>query len=115
MPTYDFLCAACGRKFACFTPMGTVKTTCPACGNTEATKQFSASTGIIFKGSGFYKTDSQPKTAASAGSSGAASPPEGAASTSSSPNAQTSSAAAVPAPVSKPEKSGPCCGGSCGS
>lgn len=43
--------------------MGITKATCPHCGNKSAKKQFTAPGGIIFKGSGFYKTDSAaPKT-----------------------------------------------------
>lgn len=114
MPTYDFLCSDCGRKFDCFTPMGTAKAVCPGCGNTEAAKQFTALAGIIFKGSGFYKTDSQPKTASSSSSSSTSAPAEGSAKTPSS-DSQSSSSPSAATPSAKTEKSGPCCGGSCGS
>ena len=58
MPTYEYHCATCDRSFdvvQSFTddPL----TSCPTCGS-PVRKVFS-SVGIVFKGSGFYKTDSR--------------------------------------------------------
>jgi putative FmdB family regulatory protein len=58
LPTYDFECTCCPSKFEMkrsFHDEGPVK--CPACGG-KARKCFS-SVPIIFKGSGFYVTDSR--------------------------------------------------------
>ncbi len=58
MPTYQYTCTECGE------PLETVQkfsdeplTVCPACGG-RLRKVFSA-VGIVFKGSGFYRTDSR--------------------------------------------------------
>ena len=58
MPTYQYACTACDHRFEAvqsFTDSSL--TECPACsGNLR--KVFS-SVGIVFKGSGFYRTDSR--------------------------------------------------------
>ena len=66
MPTYQYTCTECGE------PLEAVQkftdeplTVCPACGG-RLRKVFSP-VGIVFKGSGFYRTDSR-KSAAAAGS-----------------------------------------------
>jgi putative FmdB family regulatory protein len=58
VPTYQYACTACDHRFEAvqsFTDSSL--TECPACsGNLR--KVFS-SVGIVFKGSGFYRTDSR--------------------------------------------------------
>jgi putative FmdB family regulatory protein len=60
MPTYDYACTECGdrtevvRSFSDAPP-----TTCTVCGG-PLRKVFSP-VGIVFKGSGFYRTDSRGK------------------------------------------------------
>lgn len=68
MPTYQYVCTECGE------PLEVVQkfsddplTECPACSG-RLRKVFSAA-GIIFKGSGFYRTDSRSSGKSSAGSS----------------------------------------------
>ena len=65
MPTYQYTCTECGE------PNETVQkfsdeplTVCPACGG-RLRKVFSP-VGIVFKGSGFYRTDSRNGASASA-------------------------------------------------
>ncbi len=61
MPTYQYACTACDERLEAvqsFTDAPLVE--CPACGGTLR-KVFSA-VGVVFKGSGFYKTDSRGKT-----------------------------------------------------
>lgn len=60
MPTYEYKCEA-EHEFEVFQSF-TDKAidTCPECG-APARKVYS-NVGIVFKGSGFYKTDSQKKT-----------------------------------------------------
>ena len=65
MPTYQYTCTECGE------PLETVQkfsdeplTVCPACGG-RLRKVFSP-VGIVFKGSGFYRTDSRNGSSASA-------------------------------------------------
>jgi putative FmdB family regulatory protein len=59
MPVFDYQCEKCETTFEVergLTATGPVK--CKNCGSTRTTKVFSAA-GIVFKGSGFYVTDSK--------------------------------------------------------
>ncbi len=70
MPTYQYACTECGHAFDQFQSFSDdALTECPSCGG-KLRKVFSAA-GIVFKGSGFYKTDSRSSTSTStsAGSS----------------------------------------------
>jgi putative FmdB family regulatory protein len=65
VPTYQYTCTECGE------PLETVQkfsdeplTVCPACGG-RLRKVFSP-VGIVFKGSGFYRTDSRKSATAAA-------------------------------------------------
>jgi putative FmdB family regulatory protein len=59
MPLYDFQCRACGTIFEIERPLGASgKVKCSLCGSVRTDKMFSAA-GIVFKGSGFYVTDSK--------------------------------------------------------
>lgn len=65
MPTYDYQCRSCGNRTEIIHSMlEDGPTTCELCGG--ALKRVFYPTGIIFKGSGFYSTDSR----ASSGSTG---------------------------------------------
>ena len=58
MPTYQYACNACRHEFEVFQAFtDTSLTHCPECGG-ELRKVYSA-VGVVFKGSGFYKTDSK--------------------------------------------------------
>ena len=58
MPTYDYLCGACGEEVEIFHAMTDApKRKCPSCGRLKLERQIGAGGGIIFKGSGFYETD----------------------------------------------------------
>lgn len=70
MPKYQYQCKACGEALEVqqsFTE--DALTICPSCGG-DLRKVFNA-VGVVFKGSGFYKTDSRSGTSSSipAGSS----------------------------------------------
>lgn len=57
MPTYQYACADCGHEFEAFQTFSEASlTVCPECKG-EVRKIYSA-VGVVFKGSGFYKTDS---------------------------------------------------------
>ncbi len=95
MPTYQYSCTACGE------PLEVVQkftddalTECPACGG-PLRKLYNA-VGIVFKGSGFYRTDSR------SGSSSTVP----AASSSSSNDSGSSSAAPAPAPAAPSPSTG---------
>ena len=58
MPTYSYACTECDNRFdavQAFTD--DALTTCPECSG-RLRKQFN-SVGVVFKGSGFYRTDSR--------------------------------------------------------
>jgi putative FmdB family regulatory protein len=56
MPTYEYLCQACSHRFETWQKMVEEPlTTCPKCG--EHIRRVLYPAGIVFKGSGFYKTD----------------------------------------------------------
>ncbi len=58
MPTYDYVCDGCGHAFELFQSMtDSVKKTCPKCGKKKLRRLIGAGGAIMFKGSGFYKTD----------------------------------------------------------
>ncbi len=64
MPTYQYACTACDERLEAVQSFTDAPLTqCPACGGTLR-KVFSA-VGVVFKGSGFYKTDSRGKAGAS--------------------------------------------------
>jgi putative FmdB family regulatory protein len=58
VPTYDYVCAACGHAFEHFQEMSAKKLrTCPRCKKPRLERQVGTGAGLIFKGSGFYITD----------------------------------------------------------
>ncbi len=64
MPTYQYACTACGHRFEAVQSFSDASLTdCPECAG-RLRKVFS-SVGIVFKGSGFYRTDSRTGRAAS--------------------------------------------------
>ena len=58
MPTYDYVCDGCGHAFELFQSMTeNTKKTCPKCKKPKLRRLIGAGGAIVFKGSGFYKTD----------------------------------------------------------
>jgi putative FmdB family regulatory protein len=58
MPTYEYLCRACGHEFELFQSMtDPVKRKCPKCGKPRLERLIGTGAGVIFKGGGFYETD----------------------------------------------------------
>ncbi|NUW35557.1 FmdB family transcriptional regulator [Nonomuraea sp. SMC257] len=72
MPTYQYACNDCGEQLEVVQKFtDDALTVCPACqGNLR--KVFSA-VGIVFKGSGFYRTDSRSSSSSSPASSSSSS------------------------------------------
>ncbi|MEV5003576.1 FmdB family zinc ribbon protein [Nocardioides sp. LML1-1-1.1] len=97
MPTYQYLCTACGHAFEQFQSFSDdALTVCPECDG-RLRKVFN-SVGVVFKGSGFYKTDSRSSSSStetsstsSTGSSTSATPSTPAASSSDSSSAKPAS------------------------
>ena len=68
MPTYQYTCKACGEPLEVVQSFHDAPLTeCPHCGG-ELRKVFS-SVGVVFKGSGFYRTDSRSGAKSSTSSS----------------------------------------------
>src|ERR1700746_2150366 len=58
MPTYDYVCDACDHEFELFQSITEpVKRKCPECGKPKLRRLIGTGAAIMFKGSGFYKTD----------------------------------------------------------
>ncbi len=98
MPTYQYSCTDCGE------PLEVVQsftddalTECPACGG-KLRKLYNA-VGIVFKGSGFYRTDSRSGSTSSVPASGSTS------SDSSSGSSSSGSSSAPSAPSSSSSSS----------
>ena len=68
MPTYQYTCTECGEPVEALQKFTDESLTeCPACGG-KLRKVFSP-VGIVFKGSGFYRTDSRKSAKSEVGSS----------------------------------------------
>ncbi len=58
MPTYDYHCDACEHEFELFQSITAEPAKkCPECGKLKLRRLIGPGAAIIFKGSGFYKTD----------------------------------------------------------
>lgn len=72
MPTYQYACTDCGHDFEAVQSFSDdALTTCPECGGTL--RKLFGNVGVVFKGSGFYRTDSRKSDSSSGGSSTAGS------------------------------------------
>ena len=91
MPTYQYACTECGHSFEQFQSFSEdALTVCPECDG-RLRKLFNA-VGVVFKGSGFYRTDSRSSTTSS---TPAASSSDSSKSTSSDSSASSSTAAST--------------------
>ena len=87
MPTYQYACTECGHSFEQFQSFSEdALTVCPEC-NGRLRKLFNA-VGVVFKGSGFYRTDSRSGSSSSA-------PASSSAGSSTSPSSSSSSSKAA--------------------
>jgi putative FmdB family regulatory protein len=110
VPKYQYQCKDCGEALEVqqsFTD--DALTVCPNCGG-DLRKVFGA-VGVVFKGSGFYKTDSRAAagpsgSSSSASTSGSSSGSSSASSSSSDSSSSTSSSTASSAPSKPAPKSG---------
>lgn len=88
MPTYSYACTACDNRFDIVQSFSDDSLTeCPEC--TGKLRKLFNSVGVVFKGSGFYRTDSR------GGSSTASEPAKSDSSSSSSSSTSTSAPAAA--------------------
>lgn len=88
MPTYQYRCQACANELEAFQKFtDDPLTDCPDCGG--SLRKVFAPVGIVFKGSGFYATDSRRSNSAA----------KAATSTSSAASSESSSAPAAEKPT----------------
>jgi putative FmdB family regulatory protein len=93
MPTYSYRCSACTNQFDQFQRFSDDPLTdCPTCGG--EVRRVIQPVGVVFKGTGWYITDSRPKERDSEGSS----------SSTSSSKKSSSEKATTSSTESKPEK-----------
>jgi putative FmdB family regulatory protein len=60
MPTYEYVCTKCGERLEAVQSFSDAPLTdCPHCGKKKALRKVFSAVGVVFKGSGFYKTDSR--------------------------------------------------------
>ena len=58
MPTYQYACTSCGHRLEVVQSFSDAALTeCPVCGG--ALRKVFSPVGVVFKGSGFYRTDSR--------------------------------------------------------
>jgi putative FmdB family regulatory protein len=85
VPTYSYACTECGNRFDEVQAFSDAAlTTCPKCSG--RLRKLFGNVGVVFKGSGFYRTDSREaaKTSAKSSSNGSSSSSESASASSSS-------------------------------
>ena len=106
MPIYGYRCASCQREFETVQRMSDPpQAACPECGGAGTRLFYPA--GILFKGSGFYKTDSRASasaaTPAASSDTSPAPPASGSPSAPATPAKTTTTPAQAPAaPAAKP-------------
>ena len=98
MPTYQYQCDACGNPLEVVQSFSDeALTICPSCKEPKLKKVY-GSVGVVFKGTGFYKTDSRSSNTSGSSTTPAASP----AAPSGSTTSATPSAPSAPAQPSTP-------------
>ncbi len=95
MPTYEYVCTSCDAPIEVVQSIHEpALTECPSCSDGRLRKVF-GNVGVVFKGSGFYRTDSRSKPKGSGQSASQPTKPKPAGATSSSDG--TSSRSDAPA------------------
>ena len=106
MPTYSYACTECDNKFDIVQSFSDDSLTeCPQC--TGRLRKLFNPVGIVFKGSGFYRTDSRPgssssDTSSSDSSSSSSSDSSSSAKSSDSSSKSESSTSSTPAKAAAP-------------
>jgi putative FmdB family regulatory protein len=98
MPTYDYICDACGHEFEAFESIkADPQTICPTCKEIKLRRKIGPGAAILFKGSGFYQTDYRSESYKAGQKADTNS------SSSSSSSSSPATPAAAPSPVPKAE------------
>lgn len=72
MPTYQYACTACDHRFDAVQSFSDASLTeCPECSG--RLRKLYGSVGVVFKGSGFYRTDSRSESKSSSSTSSSSS------------------------------------------
>jgi putative FmdB family regulatory protein len=96
VPTYQYTCTECDHAFDQFQSFSDeALTVCPECSG-RLRKVFSAA-GVVFKGSGFYRTDSRASSSSSGSSGSGSSGSSGSSSTSAGGSTSSTAPAAASA------------------
>ncbi|MDH6198867.1 putative FmdB family regulatory protein [Mycobacterium frederiksbergense] len=104
MPTYSYACTECSNRFDAVQAFSDdALTTCPKCSG-KLRKLF-GSVGVVFKGSGFYRTDNRDSSKSS--SNGSAKSSESSSSSTSSDSSSSSSSSTSSASSSSSSSSAP--------
>ena len=94
MPTYSYACTECGNRFDAVQAFSDdALTTCPKCSG-RLRKLFN-SVGVVFKGSGFYRTDSRESAKSSESTTASSSSSEKSSANGSSSSSTSSAPAAA--------------------
>ena len=103
MPTYDYICDACGHEFEAYESIkADSQTVCPSCQETKLRRKIGPGAAILFKGSGFYQTDYRSESYKKGEKADKASEPAAPnPSDSSSSSTSSSPASTTPAPAAK--------------
>jgi putative FmdB family regulatory protein len=97
MPTYEYVCEACGHSWDAFQSIkDDPLTTCPSCSAAKARRVISGGMGFILKGGGWY-SDLYASPKADAGKSGSDSTSNSSSSSEGTSSAGESKAAKTPA------------------
>jgi putative FmdB family regulatory protein len=89
VPTYSYACTECSNRFDAVQAFSDAAlTTCPECKG--RLRKLFGNVGVVFKGSGFYRTDSRESAKSSARSSANGSESNGSASNSESTSSSSS-------------------------
>ncbi|HEU4328669.1 MAG TPA: FmdB family zinc ribbon protein [Roseiflexaceae bacterium] len=102
MPTYVYACDSCGAQFEQFQSFKDDPIqTCPRCAS--AVRRVFQPVGIVFKGSGWYITDSRKSSSATVGADDSSSKTEktSSESTTKSDTSTSTSASTTPAPAAE--------------
>ena len=90
MPTYQYACKECGHRFEAVQSFSDASLTeCPEC--TGPLRKLYGAVGVIFKGSGFYRTDSRSSSSSASSKSSTSSSSSSSSTSSESKSSSTSS------------------------
>jgi len=107
VPTYEYACSTCDTNHEVVQPItDDTLTICPVCGEPGLRKLFS-NVGVVFKGSGFYRTDSRDKKSDSISSSSKSSDTKSSESASGDSKSSDSKSSESKSSESKPSESKP--------